>query len=466
MKIINFLSCVLLSVLFHANTVYAAGKLSSEELEYLEQLRDKAYSSDLAYQILESLTTEVGPRMAGTEGDARAVAWAEDKFKQLGFDKVWKEPVTFPSWHRGEEYAEILSPFPQKVMVTALGNSVGTGEQGVRGEIVHFETFEDLQQAERGEVEGKIVFISHKMTKTRDGSAYGKAVVARSKGASVAGSKGAKAIVIRSIGTDHDRLPHTGNMNYAEGVTRIPAAALSNPDADLLLNQLRRGTVELGLTLTSAAGEDYTSYNVIGEITGTERPDEVIVIGGHLDSWDLGTGAVDDGAGVALTMAAAKLIAEGKRPKRTIRVILWANEEQGLFGAKAYAKAHAHEMDKHITGAESDFGAGPIWSIDWSSENEREPLVDQMVAILKPLGIAKGKPRATSGPDLWPLRALGMSTFALRQDGTDYFDLHHTANDTLDKVNPEHLRQNLAAWAVFAYATAQVEGHFGFGLKY
>ncbi len=466
MKTIKLITIALILTAGCLKDVQSAGKLNDQEVNYLKQLRDKAQASDLAYQILESLTTEVGPRMAGTEGDARAVAWAEKKFQELGFDKIWKEPVTFPSWNRGDEYAEILSPFPQKVFVTALGNSVGTGEQGIRGEIVHFETFEDLQKAERGEVEGKIVFISYKMAKTRDGSAYGKAVVARSQGASVAGSKGAKAIVIRSIGTDHDRFPHTGNMNYSESVTKIPAAALSNPDADLLLNQLRRGPVELGLTLTSGTGRDYTSYNIIGEIKGSDRPDEVIVIGGHLDSWDLGTGAVDDGAGVALTMAAAKLIAEGKRPKRTIRVVLWANEEQGLWGAKAYAKAHAVEMVKHITGAESDFGAGPIWSIDWSSANEKEPLIDQLVEVLKPLGVEKGKAKATGGPDLWPLRALGMSTFALRQDGTDYFDLHHTANDTLDKVNPEHLKQNLAVWVVFAYATAQVEGNFGFGLKY
>jgi hypothetical protein len=466
MKMRKQLHHLLIILCCWGSSLFAAGTLSPQELEYLKNLRDKAVESTLAYEILESLTTEVGPRMAGTEGDARAVAWAENKFRQLGFDKVWKEPVTFKTWRRGEEYAEIIKPFPQKLVVTALGNSIGTGGQGIRGEIVHFKTFEDLEKAEPGEVEGKIVFISHKMVKTRDGSAYGKAVAARSRGASVAGSKGARAIVIRSIGTDSDRLPHTGNMNYLEGVTKIPAAALSNPDADLLLNQLKRGSVEIGLTLTSGPGESYTSYNVIGEIKGSERPEEVIVIGGHLDSWDLGTGAVDDGAGVALTMAAAKLIAEGKRPKRTIRVVLWANEEQGLLGAKAYAKAHAKDMKNHITGAESDFGAGPIWSIDWSSANDEEPLVDQIVSVLKPLGIEKGWPKATSGPDLWPLRGLGMSTFALRQDGTDYFDLHHTANDTLDKVNPDDLQQNLAAWVVFAYATAQVDGNFGFDIQY
>ncbi len=444
-----------------------AEALTDAEMKYIEQLRVKAQKSNLGYEILESLTTEVGPRMAGTEGDARAVKWAEDKFKELGFDKVWKEPVTFPSWSRGVEVAEVITPFPQKMYVTALGNSVGTGEEGVRGEIVHFETFEDLQKAEPGEVAGKIVFISHKMKKNRDGATYGKAVAARSNGASEAGKKGAKAIVIRSIGTDSDRLPHTGMMRYAEDVSnKIPAAALSNPDADLLLNQLKRGKVEIGLTLTSSPGPEYTSYNVIGEIKGSEKPDEVIVIGGHLDSWDLGTGAVDDGAGVAITMAAAKIIGEGKRPRRTIRVILWANEEQGLHGAKAYAKAHEKDIKKHITGAESDFGAGPIWSFDWKSDKNESPFIFQLAKLLGPLGVAKGNNQATGGPDLWPLRGLGMSTFSLRQDGTDYFDLHHTANDTLDKVNPEHLAQNVAVYAVFAYAAAQTTEDFGFDHKY
>ncbi len=446
---------------------FAAGSLNDDDVKYLSELRDKALKSDLAYQILESLTTEVGPRMAGTEGDARAVAWGQAKFKEIGFDKVWIEPVTFKQWHRGVETAQVLAPFPQPLVITALGNSIGTGEQGLKGEVIHFKTFADLQKAEAGDVNGKIVFISHKMEKTRDGSSYGQAVASRSRGAVEAAKKGAKAIVIRSIGTDSHRVPHTGNMNYQDGVSKIPAAALSNPDADLLINMLSRGKpVELGLTMTSNPGGEYTSYNVIGEIEGSEKPDEVIVIGGHLDSWDLGTGAVDDGAGVAITMAAAKIVAQGKRPKRTIRVVLWANEEQGLHGAKAYALAHKNNILNHITGAESDFGAGPIWAIDWSSTNKQEPIIDQLVSVLNSIGVAKGKAKSTGGPDLWPLRGLGMSTFSLRQDGSDYFDLHHTADDTLDKVNPEHLKQNLAVWSVFVYAVAQVEGDFGHGIDY
>ncbi|MCO7227227.1 M20/M25/M40 family metallo-hydrolase [Pleionea sp. CnH1-48] len=445
----------------------AAEPLVKSELKHVQQIREAALKSSLGYDILESLTTEVGPRMAGTEGDARAVKWAVAKFKQLGFDSVKKEPVTFPVWNRGIEKAEVLAPYPQPLMITALGNSVGTGPKGLRGEIVHFETFKQLTEAEAGKVEGKIVFISYKMKKTRDGSDYGNAVAARSRGASEAAKKGAKAIVIRSIGTDSDRLPHTGMMRYAENVTKIPAAALSNPDADLLLNQLKRGKpVEIGLTMTAEqTAKQYTSYNVIGEIKGYEKPDEVVVIGGHLDSWDLGTGAVDDGAGVAITMAAAKIVSEIKRPRRTIRVILWANEEQGLHGAKAYAEAHKDELRQHITGSESDFGAGPIWSFDWRTDGKSAAFLDQMALMLKPLGVEKGSNRAWGGPDLSPLRRDGMSVFSLRQDGTDYFDLHHTANDTLDKVEPENMAQNVAVYAVFAYMTAQTKGDFGFNLK-
>ncbi|NVK87446.1 MAG: M20/M25/M40 family metallo-hydrolase [Gammaproteobacteria bacterium] len=457
----NFLLLLVISL-----PIYAVKPLEQSALDTAAELRDKALKSDLAYQILESLTTEVGPRLAGSEGDVRAVAWAENKFTELKFDRVWKEPVTVTPWQRGVAAAEILKPFPQPLVISALGNSVGTPEEGIRAEIVHFATFADLQAAEAAEVKGKIVFISHKMAKTRDGSSYGRAVQARSQGAAVAGEKGAKAILIRSIGTDDDRLAHTGLMNYRENVNRIPAAALSSPDADLLLRQLQRGAVEVGLTMEASVAEPFTTYNVIGEIRGSERPDEVIIIGGHLDSWDLGTGAVDDGAGVAITMAAAKLIAEQQRPKRTIRVVLWAAEEVGLIGAEAYAEKYKAEMRQHITGAESDFGAGPIWSFDWRSAHDETPFIDQLAQLLAPLGIKKGHDKANGGPDLYPLRGLGMSTFALRQDGTDYFDLHHTANDTLDKVNPQHLQQNVAAYVVFAFAVANADGNFGFNLTY
>ncbi|MDH5435039.1 MAG: M20/M25/M40 family metallo-hydrolase [Gammaproteobacteria bacterium] len=430
-----------------------------EQYSHIANLRDQALKSDLAYEILESLTTEVGPRMAGTPQDALAVEWGMNKFKELGFDKVWKEPVTFDTWIRKEETAEIISPYAHKLHATALGFSVPTPEDGIEAEIVQFDSIEDLMASPEDSAKGKIVFISRKMERFKNGKGYGPAVKARSTGASEASKKGALAVVIRSIGTDSHRLPHTGMMRYEEGVDKIPAAAISNPDADLIMNMLKRDLpVTLKLKLGSHAGPQYTSYNVIGEITGASLPEQKIVIGGHLDSWDLGTGAIDDGAGVAITMAAAKLIADGeKRPKRTIRVVLWANEEQGLVGAKAYAAAHEDDLENHITGAESDFGAGRIYAFASRVSDADFETVNVMAELMKPLGIVYLDNNGGPGPDLSPMFAKGMSAFSLRQDGTDYFDLHHTADDTLDKVDPEALAQNVAAYVVFASVAADSE---------
>jgi carboxypeptidase Q len=458
---------ILSSITFFAlSTVCLAEQpelLTSKQLRQVETVRDAALKSDLGYRILESLTTEVGARMAGTPQDTLAVNWAMAKFEELGFDKVWKEPVTFPTWARGVESAEVIVPFPQALKVTALGGSVGTGENGISAKVVHFKTLEELTNADTAQVKGKIVFISNRMQRTQNGAGYGKAVAARGKGAVEGAKKGAVAVIIRSIGTDSHRLPHTGLMRYAEGIAKIPAAALSNPDADQLVRMLARNVeVKIKLVLGAKAGPEFTSYNVIGEMTGTEKPQEVVVLGGHLDSWDLGTGAVDDGAGVAITMAAAKLIKLHQiKHRRSIRVILWANEEQGLIGARAYAKAHEDEISQHIIGAESDFGAGRIYSFSSLVTPQDMSFVDQMETMFEPLGIKRGDNKAGPGPDLIPLYAMGMPVFRLAQDGTDYFDLHHTADDTLDKVEPKALAQNVAAYTVYALMAAQYKG----GLK-
>jgi hypothetical protein len=438
---------------------------TSEQLQEASRLAKAAQKDNPAYAIVESLTTEVGPRMAGTEADAKGVQWAINKFNELGFDKVWTEPVTFPTWTRGVEVAQITSPFKQNLVITALGRSVGTPEGGLTGEIIQFDTLDDLISAERGQVEGKIVFISKKMPRFKDGHGYGQTVGARSLGAIEAAKKGAKAIVIRSVGTDSDRMPHTGNMRYEEGVPKIPGAAMSNPDADLVMNMLKRGKpVQIQMTLGSAAGPEYTSYNVIGEITGTTYPDEVVLIGAHLDSWDLGTGAIDDGAGVAIVMAAAeriKVLAK-KRPKRTIRVVLFANEEQGLYGGKAYAEQHKENLSKHIVGAESDFGAGAIYKISTKFKNEALPIAKQIQSVLAPFGVEMGSNTASGGPDLIHSRQYGMAVVNLSQDGTDYFDYHHTPNDTLDKIDPDSLSQNVAVYTAFSYLMANLEGDVGF----
>jgi len=438
-------------------------------LEAAAKLREMALAGSGAYDVVESLTTEVGPRMAGSEADARAVAWAKAKFESFGFDKVYTEPVTFPKWVRERETAQVLSPFPQKLMIAALGRSVGTGDAPVEAEVVQFATLADLENAPEGSLIGKIAFVNNRMERFKDGHGYGPAVAARGRGASVASRQGAVAFLLRSIGTDSDRFPHTGMTGYEEGVKPIPAAALSNPDADLLANMLKRGQpVKVQLDIDAAMAEEYESANVIGEITGSEFPDEVVVIGGHLDSWDLGTGAIDDAAGVAITMRAAALIAQlPQRPKRTIRVVAFANEEQGLFGGRAYAAAHGKpgELEKHLIGAESDFGAGRIYAFSTSAvPPEAEAVVRQIAQALAPLDIEYTPGKGGPGPDLGPISRTGMAWAALQQDGTDYFDYHHTANDTLDKVEAAALDQNVAAYAVFAYLAAQSE--VGFGSKY
>ena len=452
MRIIKILSGIVISF----SLLLSVGAEDMAQYKEVEVLREQALKSNLAFDILESLTTEVGPRMAGTPQDALAVKWGVAKFKELGFDKVWTEPVEFDTWVRGVESAETTAPYAQPLKITALGFSIGTPDKGIEAEIIQFDSIEALMEAPKGIADGKIVFISRKMERYRDGKGYGPVVKARGIGAIEAAKKGAVAVLIRSVGTDSHRLPHTGMMRYQDGIEKIPAAALSNPDADLLERMLsRKMPVMLKLRIGSHAGPKYTSHNVIGEMLGSELPEEKIIIGGHLDSWDLGTGAVDDGAGVAITMAAAKLIGDSKvRPKRTVRVVLWSNEEQGLMGAKAYAKRHKADLDNHVTGAESDFGAGKIYAFASNVAEESLDIVEQMKPLMLPLGIEYANNQAGPGPDLIPMYQLGMSVFSLRQDGTDYFDLHHTADDTLDKVKPENLSQNVAAYVVFAYVAA------------
>lgn len=449
-------------VFFTSNSVVWAAPLGQKDLDKAAELRDLALKENTAWSILESLTTEVGPRMGGSEGDKAAVIWAEKKLHALGFDKVWKEPFQFASWHRGIETAKVLAPFPQKLVITALGGSGSTPKGGLSAEIVHFKTYADMLKADHSIVKDKIVFISNRMKRAINGAGYGPAVAARSKGAVEAGKMGAAAILIRSIGTDSHRLAHTGAMQMSTVNETIPAAALSNPDADLLERQLSRNLpVKLFVEITARRGEIYTSYNVIGEYTGTTKPDEHILVGGHLDSWDLGTGAIDDGAGVAITTAAAKMIIDNaERPKRSIRVVLWGSEEFGLIGAKAYREKHLAEADNIILSSESDFGAGLIYQMATRVAPEALGTIKEIATVLAPLNIELTHNKGSGGPDLAPWQKDGLGFFRLYQDGTDYFDLHHTADDTLDKVVPEHLNQNVAAWTAVIYLAAQSDTYF------
>lgn len=446
----------------------AQTRIPEAALKQAATLREQALADDTGWKVTESLTTEVGPRIAGSEADARAVAWAKAKFAQLGFDKVWTEPVTFPKWERRGEKAEVLGAHAQPLTVTALGGSPGGT---VEGEVVRFADLAALQAAPEGSLAGKIAFVDYQMTASRDGKDYGNGGAIRSRGPSAAIRKGAIGYVMRSAGTDSHRVPHTGITRFDDGLTPVPAAALSVPDANQLARLVERGPTRIRIALDCGWDGQATSYNVIGEITGRERPKEVVVIGGHLDSWDLGTGAIDDAAGVGITMAAGHLIGQLKQaPRRTIRVVAFANEEQGLYGGKAYAEAHgkdAADMKLHQIGAESDFGAGRIYAFNTGSPNpdaSREATA-QIAQALAPLGIEYQPGKGGPGPDISPIAAKGAAWAWLAQDGSDYFDLHHTADDTLDKIDPEALAQNVAAYTVFAYLAAEAEGDFGSEFK-
>jgi hypothetical protein len=429
-------------------------------------LRDQASKDDTAYRFLEALTTEIGPRLASGENDLRAREWVIAKFKTLGFDKVYTEQVTYPKWVRRHESGEIVSPFPQRLVLTALGHSFGTPAGGLTGEVVRFDNLAALKAADPVKVKGKIVYIGFHMQRSRDGNDYSTASGIRVDGPPAAAAKGAAGYLLRSAGTDaHERIAHTGVTGFKDASAKgIPAAALSNPDADQLERELASGKpVTVKLDLDVGFDGDYTSANVIGEITGSSKPDEIVDMGGHLDSWDPGTGAIDDGAGVAIATGAAHLIAQlPKHPARTIRVIAFANEEAGLYGGNAYADAHAAEVAKHVLGSESDFGAGPVWRLSASVKPQSRAAVAQIAAVLAPLGVAyDAKREAGGGPDLSALHKKGMAALSLTQDGTNYFDWHHTANDTFDKVDAKELAQNVAIYAVWTYMAAQAEGDFG-----
>jgi len=432
---------------------------NSQDAIISQQLAQKALNSNAAYDIVESLTVEVGPRLAGTDKDIMAVDWAMEKLWLMGFDKVYKESVQVPAWSRGHASASIIAPYEQPLVISALGGSVATPMKGIQAPIVRFETLEELTLASPGRVEGKIVFIDHKTERHKDGNGYGATVGGRSRGAVEAAKKGAVAIVIRSIGTDHDRMAHTGMMRYEEDVPKIPAAAMSIPDAELINGMLKRDpNIVMSLNMTSENLGIATSYNVIAEVTGSSKPDEIVLIGAHLDSWDEGTGAIDDGAGVAIVTAAAKLIQDlPQKPARTVRVVLYAAEEVGLVGGKAYAVQHADELEKHYIAAESDFGAGPIYQIDFNVAPNSFTQAQHQVSAMTRFGVALGTNDASGGPDVSMMPGLGVPVASLKQDGTDYFDYHHTPNDTLDKIDPKALAQNVAAYVQFAYMMAQSE---------
>lgn len=414
--------------------------------------RDAALKDEVAWDVVEGLTTEVGQRLAATEAEARARAWGVKKLTALGFQNVHIETYRMPVWVRGVETAEVLGASSQKLSIAALGYSGSTGAQPLEAEIVYFPSLADLQAAPAGSLKGKIAFIDHAMVPTQDGSQYGYYGAVRRAGPSIAAGKGAAAVLIRSIGTDHHRNPHTGVTTWAKGVSPIAAAALSVPDAEQLVRLVKRGPVKLRLSVTPQFKGEAESGNVIADIPGSDPAAGIIVVGGHLDSWDLGTGAIDDAAGVAITTAAALQAAKLGQPRRTIRVVWFGAEEVGGFGGAAYAKAHAAE--RHALAMESDFGADRIWKFETNLPTGAKAIADRLETALYPIGIERGRGVAHGGTDVEPILARGVGTIGMNQSGLRYFDLHHTPDDTLDKIDPAQLRQNVAAWAAMLVIAA------------
>ncbi|MCC6924734.1 M28 family peptidase [Novosphingobium sp.] len=413
---------------------------------------------DLAWQITEGLTTEIGARPAGSEREARARDWAVARLTALGFRNVRVEPFTVTGFVRGAETAELTAPYPHKLHITALGYSVPTPKGGLKAELVYFPTLDALKAAPEGSLKGKVAFIDHAFVASQDGAGYGPYGAVRRQGPAIAASKGAAAAVIRSVGTDHNRDPHTGVASFTDPAKAIPAGAVSIPDALLIARIAKTGKpMMIDLVLEGRPQANMPSGNVIAELPGRDPTLPPVMLACHLDSWDLGTGAIDDAAGCGIITAAALRTQRQGQPLRTIRVLWAGSEEIGVFGGAAYGKAHAAEP--HALVMESDFGADRVWRVKFNLSMANQPLRNRIAAGLALMGIVPAADKANGGADTGAIIAAQKpGVIDLDQDGTRYFDLHHTPDDTLDKVDPVQLEQNVAAWTVVLKEVANEAG--------
>jgi carboxypeptidase Q len=441
---------------------------SPQTLADLKRLQQAALASDYAYKQVAHLADNIGPRLSGSAQAAKAVEYVASELKATGCD-MQLEKVMVPHWVRGEETASLIQ-FPgqventmQKIVLCALGDSVVTPKDGIEADVSAVRNFDELKLLPRDKVAGKIVLFNYPFDKQmaaegRGGEAYGEAVVYRSKGPSAAARQGAVACLIRSVGGADYRLPHTGQTDYAEDAPKIPAGAVTAEDADLIADLARQGPVKMKLLLTPQTMPNVESANIIGDIRGSEHPEQLVIVSGHLDSWDLGTGAIDDAAGVAVSMEAANLIQKLRlKPKRTIRVIAWMNEENGLAGSKQYGKDHEKEWANHFAALETDGGAGHPIGVNIKGKFEIKKLLAPVLAVLQESGAGGTNFSEHIGADIEPLEKAGVPAFSPIQDSRFYFNYHHTAADTLDKIVPKELAENSAVVAVVAYALANME---------
>jgi carboxypeptidase Q len=441
---------------------------SEQTMADLKRLRDAALASDYAYREVAHLANNIGPRLSGSAQAAKAVEYVAAELKAIGCE-VQLEKAMVPHWVRGEEtaalvqYAGQAENTSQKIVVCALGTSIATSPEGLTAEVVVARNFAELKSFPRARVSGKIVLFTYPFDKQmaaegRGGEAYSEAVAYRSDGPSAAARQGAAACLVCSVGGADYRIPHAGQTKYADDAPKIPAGAVTAEDAAMITDLARQGPVKMKLILTPQTLPDAESYNVIGDVKGSEHPEQIVIVSGHLDSWDLGTGAIDDGAGVAVSMEVANLVQKlHLRPKRTIRVIAWMNEENGSAGSKAYAADHATEMANHFGVMETDSGAGHPVGLNFKGKSELKEMLAPVASVLQESG-AGGLTRVDHcGADIEPMEKAGVPAFSPIQDSRFYFNYHHTAADTLDKIVPRELAENSAVVAVAAYALANCE---------
>jgi carboxypeptidase Q len=438
---------------------------SPELLKELNQIKTAALSDDYAYQQLTHLTENIGPRPSGSAQAQAAVDYVADELRKLGLD-VQLEPVKVSHWVRGVETAALVaypgqaSGTSQKIILTALGGSTATPSNGIEADVVVVNDFGELKSLGREKVSGKIVLFNEIFDKQKAAAglsflAYGEAVRYRGAGPQAAAELGAVAALVRSVGGADYRLPHTGYSAPAG----IPAGAVTAEDADLMAHLVSEGPVRMHLTLAPQKLPDVSSYNVIADLKGSEHPEQIVVVSGHLDSWDLGTGAIDDGAGVAVAMEAAEVLQKlHLRPKRTLRVIAWMDEENGGAGSQAYSKDHLNDFPRHVAAIESDSGAAHPLGFDIRMNNAATDLLRPIVSVLRSFGANALQPSSyPPGADIAAMSDAGVPALGLLQDGRTYFNYHHSAADTLDKIVPSELRENGAAMAVMAYGLASMK---------
>jgi carboxypeptidase Q len=418
--------------------------------EPADRLIRESMSTHFAWNRLAELTDTFGHRLSGSDALEAAIRWAEAEMQKDGLENVRLEPVRVPHWVRGQESAEMVSPRRHAIAMLGLGNSIGTPAEGLEAEVLPLRSFQDLEAA-GSRVKGRIVLFNVPFT------TYGETVQYRASGASRASALGAVAMLVRSVGPPGLRTPHTGALSYAEGSPRIPAAAIATEDADRIQRLVDRGVaVRVRLRMQAQMLPDADSFNVVGEIRGREAPGEIVALGGHFDSWDVGTGAIDDGGGCVVTWEAARLMKKlNLRPRRTVRVVLWTNEENGLRGGLAYRDRHRQELANHVLMIESDSGAFRPTGFGFSGSEAARSRVRSIAALLRGIEAHEIGPGG-GGADIGPsVEAAGIPAMSLQVEG-NYFLYHHTPADTVDKLDPADMSRAAAAIAVMTYVIADM----------